>query len=267
MNQTAPPTTIGSSSTRPQARNPKTSRRRPQNPALSNGGRILNILDLDAVAMETLAEHARRFGFASVTAVPITETIKRLKDHFGDEVGTNVWLAVFGNADSVLPACRDIVSEFNMPEGWSLSYLACPNDAQVEQIAALSLACGVAPSPTYYIRSEVFPHLTACLWDETGALAAIAAASQRYHPDSRFGDTAFAGSVAVSPDRRRMGLGRFINAAILLESQSAFGWQRVLEQARADNAASRGMIRACGLSEDLDLGTIAVNLTGEFLTR
>ena len=237
------------------------------NPALSNGGRILNILDLEAVGMDRLADHARLFGFASVTAVPIEETLQRLTDHFGEAVDTSVWLAILGDAATVLPACRAIVDRFAMPSGWTLAHLDCPTDAEVEQIAALSLACEVAPAPLYFIRSEVFPHLTSCLWDDTGALVATAAASLRYHPDSRFGDAAFAGGVAVSADRRRMGLGKVINAAVLLESQTRFGWTRVLEQARADNAASRGMIRACGLREDPDLGTIAVNLTGEFITR
>jgi GNAT superfamily N-acetyltransferase len=237
------------------------------NPALSNGGRILNILDLEAVGMDTLAEHARLFGFASVTAVPIAETRQRLLDHFGEAVDISVWLAILGDADSVLPACRAVVERFAMPDGWTLTHLDCPTDSEIDQIAALSLACEVAPAPVYYIRSKVFPHLTSCLWDNTGALVATAAASQRYHPESRFGDAAFAGGVAVSADRRRMGLGQFINAAVLLESHARFGWNRVLEQARADNAASRGMIRACGLREDLDIGTIAVNLTGEFITR
>lgn len=236
-------------------------------PALSNGGRILNILDLDAVGIETLADHARIFGFASVTAVPIARTLRRLQDHFGEAVDTSIWLAILGDADSVLPACRALVDRFVLPEGWTLTHLDCPDDAEIAQIAALSLGCGVAPAPVYYIRGELFPHLTSCLWDDTGALVATATASKRYHPDSRFGDTAFAGGVAVSPDRRRMGLGRFINAAVLLESQARFGWTRVLEQASPDNAASRAMIRACGLHEDLDLGTIAVNLTGERITR
>ncbi len=237
------------------------------NPALSNGGRILNILDLDAVGIEAVADFARRFGFVGITAVPISETRKVLSDHFGDTVKAEHWLVYLGEAEAVVPACRAIVEGFEMPKGWTISRLAVPDDHEVEQIAELSLACGVAPSPVYFMRSEVLPSLTTCVHDETGRLVAAASASQRYHPDGRFGDTVFAGSVAVSPDMRGMGLGRFINASLLLESQARFAWRRILEQARPDNAPSRAMIRACGLQEDLDLGTFAVNLSGEVLTR
>ncbi len=64
-----------------------------------------------------------------------------------------------------------------------------------------------------------------------------------------------------------MGLGKLLNAAVLLDSHELYGWTAVLAQARPDNVPSRRMIEACGLKMSPDLVTISVIASDEEFTR
>ena len=98
-------------------------------------------------------------------------------------------------------------------------------------------------------------------------LIACAMGNMRYHADSELANCMFAGAVSVRASHRRRGLGNHVNAALLCDSRAAFGWTTVLEQAKADNFASVGMITKCGLTAVPDTVTIVVNLTGGFVSR
>ena len=125
----------------------------------------------------------------------------------------------------------------------------------------------MAPSPAYYLRGDEIPSMLTCLFDEDGKMAACASGTMRYHPKSKLAGWMFAGGVSVSPNHRRKQLGSCLNAALLVDSQKEFGWVGVLEQAKADNPASVGMIKRCGLQEAKDTVTVVVNLTGSTITR
>lgn len=89
----------------------------------------------------------------------------------------------------------------------------------------------------------------------------------RYQPGGPLAGWIFAESVSVSLDHRRLGLGAYINALLFAESHAAFGWGTALEQVKADNAASVGMIKRCGLRQDPGKVTIVVNIAGGYVTR
>lgn len=236
-------------------------------PALANGGRMLNVIDIDAVGWDQIYAYAERDQIVGLTAVPLTETLNVLRTHFGDGVDFPFWQVFFGTPEPVLAACERIIDAYPIPTGWNLASIECPDMETVQQVQDLNEATGVAPTPAYFMRREVFPSITTCLWDDTGTLAACANATMRYHPAGRMAHHLFAGAVSVHPDHRRKGLGAVINAALLRDSHAAFHWHRVIEQAKADNAASCGMIGKCGLVMDPDVVTIAINLSSSELTR
>jgi len=88
----------------------------------------------------------------------------------------------------------------------------------------------------------------------------------RYHPDGPLSGWLFAGSVSVSPDYLKCGLGSLVNAQLLRDSHTAFGWVSVLEQAKTDNRASVGLITRCGLTQVEGKITVIINLTGGYVT-
>jgi GNAT superfamily N-acetyltransferase len=236
-------------------------------PLLSNGGRIINILDPDAYGWDNVRTDAKRYGFIGLTMVDRDKTLARLAREFGPEISTPYWDAFKGAPDEVLSACEKALADFTLSDGWTLTNLTHPEDETIDQSQQLNQASGVAPTPAYYLRGDYMPSMLTCLHDAQGTLAACASATMRYHPDGPLSGWLFAGAVSVRPEHRRKGLGAYVNAALLYASQKAFGWRNVLEQAKADNPASVGMITRCGLQHMPGLATIVVNTTGGYLTR
>ncbi len=238
-----------------------------QNPLLANGGRILNILDPDAYGWDNLRADAERDGFVGLTMVDRDTTLARLAKEFGPEVSFPYWEVFTGTSEDVVATCKKEIAGFAMPDGWTLTSLTHPDDETIDESQRLNQVTGVAPTPAYYLRGDDIPSILTCLRDSTGKLASCASATMRYHPDGPLSGWLFAGAVSVSPEHRRKGLGAFVNATMMCDSQKAFGWSNVLEQAKADNPASVGMISRCGLQQIPGLATIVVNMTGSYLTR
>jgi len=218
-----------------------------ETPGLANGGRVLHFVEPDDVGWDRVAELAQEDKLAGFPCVAKEETVAAIHAHLGPHWKTPSWEVYLAPPERVLPACEAIVKEVVLPDGWRIDPLERPNGGQVSAIQALNERTGVLPYPAYYSRGEAVPVLTACISDGSGALVATASAALRYHPGSRLAGYVFAGMASVSPSHRRRGLGRLVNAVMLLESQARFGWTRAKEQVAPENAASQAMIRACGL--------------------
>jgi len=236
-------------------------------PFLSNGGRILNVLDPDAYGWDKIHADVERNGLIGFTLVDRDKTLARSAKEFGPDIETPYWQAFTGAPEYVAPICEKIVSDYDLPKGWTLISLTHPDEDAIDQFQRLNQATGVAPLPAYYLRGEYIPSALTCLRDAQNTLVAGASAVMRYHPDGPLAGWLFAGSVSVDPAHRRKGLGVLVNAKLLADSHKAFGWACALEQAKADNAASVGMITRCGLQHVPGKATIVVNATGGYLTR
>ncbi|MEP2027952.1 MAG: GNAT family N-acetyltransferase [Paracoccaceae bacterium] len=236
-------------------------------PYLSNGGRILNILDPDALGWDIVRSYIKRDLFVGLTAVPLDKTLAKLRTLFGEHAEYPYWNVFLGKAPHVITTCEAVIGVNALPEGWRAETLNVPGDHVIDAMRVLNAETGVMPTPTYYLRSEVFPSLTTCVWSDSGALAACANATMRYHPKSRFANTLFAGGVSVAPEFRKRGLGALTNAILLRYSHALTRWTSVLEQAREDNLPSCAMIQKCGLAQDPILATIVVNLSGGNIIR
>ena len=237
------------------------------NPVLSNGGRIMNILDPEAYGWENIRAVAEQDRFVGLTMVDRDSTLTRLQGLFGETAEFPYWQVFTGMAHSVVPACTSIVDAASLAEGWRLESHTHPDEATIAAVQALNAAVGVAPAPAYYLRGEALPSALTCLYDHTDRMVACAIGTMRYHPQSKLAGWMFAGSVSVHPDHRRKRLGTYVNAALLRDSHAALGWTTALEQAKADNHGSVGMITNCGLTPMKDTVTVLVNLTGGYITR
>jgi len=236
-------------------------------PLLANGGRILNILDPDTYGWDNVRADAERDGFIGLTMVNRDKTLARLAKEFGSDMDFPYWEAFTGSPLNVVPTCEKIVTDYALPDGWTLTSLTHPDEVTIDQSQQLNQATSVAPTPAYYLRGDYLPSVLTCLRDAQNTLIACSSATMRYHPDGPLSGWLFAGAVSVSPDHRRKGLGITVNAKLLCDSHKAFGWNNVLEQSKADNAASVGMITRCGLRQMPGLATIVVNMTGSYLTK
>ena len=124
-------------------------------PYLSNGGRILNILDPDALGWDQVRILAERDLFVGLTAVPLQETLRKLREIFGPDTEFPYWHAFLGDASTVIGACNTVIASNELPEGWRAETVSVPDDDMINAMRALNSETGVLPTPTYYLRSEV----------------------------------------------------------------------------------------------------------------
>lgn len=236
-------------------------------PDLANGGRVLHFLDPETTGWNRVAELALEDGLAGFPVVPFDQTVAQIERHLGAHWKTPVWHALLGSDDQVLTSCDQVVRSVGVPDSWQVEMNDCPTDNQIAEVQALNHQTGVSPYPAYYMRSEAVPVLTAGLRDAVGALVATASVAYRYHSDSRLAGHVFAGMVSVSEDHRGLGMGKLINALVLIESQRRFAWKVATEQVAPDNVTSRAMIVACGMDHSAKLTSIAATNSGERFSR
>lgn len=237
------------------------------NPLLANGGRMVNVLDPESLGWDKVKAEVASGGAVALMMVDLQSCMAQAQREFGDQASYPYWEAFAATPDQMGSACRPLISQRSLPTGWHISSQTLPDDETIDRSQVLNQQAGVAPLPGYYLAGRDVPSMLPCLWDESGQLAACASASMRYHPEGRLVGWLLAGGVLVADRHRRKGLGALINARLLIDSHRAFGWRMVLEQARADNAASVGMIQRCGLSHLAGKATIVINAAGRYSTR
>jgi hypothetical protein len=236
-------------------------------PGLANGGRILHVVDPEAVGWERVVELANEDRLAGFPSVKEADAVAAIHTHLGSHWKTPAWNVFLGPPERVVDTCRGLVDAVELPSGWRVDALQCPESDQLDRIQALNAETGVSPYPAYYMRSEAVPVLTVCISDGDGSVVATASAAYRYHAHSRLAGTLFAGMVSVSRAQRGRGLGRLANAAMLIESHAAFKWTTVKEQVASDNPVSRAMVEACGLDNSAGLVSLAAINTDESFSR
>lgn len=236
-------------------------------PGVANGGRLLHFVEPEAVGWDRVRELANEDRLAGFPAVRGAETIAAIHQHLGPHWKTPAWDVFLGAAERVVPHCRDLIASIGLPAGWRIEPYERPTDDQIRAVQALNVETGVSPYPAYYSRGDAVPTVTLCILDARGELVATAGAAFRYHAECRLAGTLFAGMVSVSPSHRGKGLGKLVNAVMMVESHTLFAWTTVKEQVATDNVPSRAMIRACGLDNSEGLVSVAAINSDEAFTR
>lgn len=238
-----------------------------QSTTMANGGRVMNILDPDTVGWDRIREFVQSDGTVALTAMKRDGAAELLAEVFGSGFDLPQWNVHLSRSDRVLDYCGRILSQYDFPGSWRMECLQTPGEQELSAIQSLNLAAGVAPLPGPYLRGEIVPSFTSCLWTNEGELAAVSNATARYHKDSRFGGHVFNGSTSVDPTHRGSGFGKVVTAHVLVESQRHLRWTHALAQVAPDNAPSRRMVEACGLACDPSLVTFGVIPRGASFTR
>ena len=236
-------------------------------PDVANGGRVMNFLEPEQTGWDVVGQYLAEDGIVVLNAQARENALEQARSIFGAGYDCPMWDLYLGSKEAVQAACRAYVAATPVPQGWRIECLRVPDIQQMEAVQALNMETGVAPYPGFYMRSEVVPSMTACLWDAQGVLAATAAVNARFHPASRLGRHIFKGSTSVKPVYQGRGLGKLVNAHVLIDSQVAMGWIGVLSQVSAINIASQKTIAAAALQPQNELTTVAVLAKGEVFTR
>lgn len=236
-------------------------------PGAANGGRLLHFVEPETVGWDRVRELANEDRLAGFPAVRGAETISAIHEHLGPHWKTPAWDVFLGAAEHVVPHCRDLIDSVRLPPGWRREAHERPTDEQIRSVQTLNAETGVSPYPAYYSRGDAVPVITLSILDAGGELVATASAAFRYHAECRLAGTLFAGMVSVSPSHRGKGLGKLVNAVMMIESQKAFAWTTVKEQVAVDNVPSRAMIKACGLDNSEGLVSVAAINSDEAFTR
>ena len=101
--------------------------------ALSNGGRILNVLDPEAYGWDNVRADAERDGFISLTMVDRDKTLGTIGKGIRRRYGFPVLEAFTGSPQDVVRTCKEIVSAYTLPDGWTLSSLTLPDEETIDQ--------------------------------------------------------------------------------------------------------------------------------------
>ena len=136
-------------------------------PLLSNGGRILNVLDPEAYGWDNVRKLARSDGFVGLTMVDRDQTLSQLETLFGSEAEFPYWQVFKGDPESILPSCRQVLDGYEVPSGWRIESYTHPSEQVIDISQQLNLDAGVAPSPAYYMRGEEIPSLLTCVYDDS----------------------------------------------------------------------------------------------------
>jgi RimJ/RimL family protein N-acetyltransferase len=234
-------------------------------PHLSNGGRILNVLDPDGFGWTNVRDMALRDGYVALVRVDRAACLAKLHAEFGENVTAPDWALYESAASDILSSCAEILAP-PLPGGWRMTTHRHLDNTLIGACQNLHQITDVAAFPAWYLRGDRVQSFTACLWTPDGTLAACALSWFRFHPDSALGGWLYAGAISVHPDHRRKGLGTLVNAAVLQGSHGVFGWTHACAFAREANLASVGMLEKCGLRLAPGKATFVLDMTGAFHT-
>jgi hypothetical protein len=163
------------------------------------------------------------------------------------------WDLFLAGREAVLAACEPIVAA-GLPAGFAeLGPFLQPEGADLRRVQRLMVDCGIVPFSGSLLVGQVGPAVTVALADRHGEVAATAHCYLPHNEHSSHHRYAWGGLVAVSGACRGLGLGRYINARMLVAACGQLGASHVYELVSADNVASRRMVAACGLRHDPDL--------------
>lgn len=122
-----------------------------------------------------------------------------------------------------------------------------------KKVQSFMVANGVVPFSGSMLTGDFGPVTTVVILDEQGE---VSAAAHGYLPHNKYSphhESAWGGLVAVSPDHRGKGLGKYVNAKMVSSCFSGLGAKTVHELVTESNVPSRRMVEASGLQLDPSL--------------
>ncbi|MCA1243952.1 GNAT family N-acetyltransferase [Stappia stellulata] len=222
-------------------------------PGLCQAGRTMGCDDPDALGWERIEAFLQRDGICGFRLIT-SDQAERLRERLSaNGFRLDTWDVFLTDRETALAACRPIV-ERGLPDGLAeLDVPPTPEGAMTRRIQAMMSAAGVVPFSGSILCGDTGPAVTLALCDPSGGIAAGAHAYLPHNVASRHRSHAWGGLVAVDDAHRGKGLGRLINAMMVVAAFRDLGASHVYELVSAANEVSRRMVEACGLRHAPDL--------------
>ncbi|MFC5067583.1 GNAT family N-acetyltransferase [Flaviflagellibacter deserti] len=235
-------------------------------PGACQNGRMIGVDDLDALGWDRIDEFLARDGVCGFRLIPA---------HRAGEIGVRLaerncrfdtWDLFLADRTSALDACEPILAA-GLPDG--LSDLDQPTDPEGDdtaRIQALIAEAGVVPFSGSFLVGACGPAVTMAVGDQNGEIVAAAHGYMPHNAHSPYPGHGWGGLVAVAGSQQGKGLGKYINARVLVGVLRDLGATHVYELISATNLPSRRMAESCGLRHEPGLvcGIAAPTESGKF---
>lgn len=216
-------------------------------PGIYNAGRFLGCDDPDRVPWPMLAGMLERDGLLGLRMIS-REQAGRLFPRL-ESAGCRIdsWDILVGDPETARAAASEITGA-GLPAGMGVAPpLRDGGDPATRRIQQFLADNGLAPFPGSLLTKQP-PHAkTVVLEDVAGRIAATGHAYFPHNAESPFHRHAWIGLIAVAPQCRGQGVGRLINAMLVLAAFRDLGASAVYAMVAPANTASRRMVEACGL--------------------
>jgi RimJ/RimL family protein N-acetyltransferase len=216
-------------------------------PGLCQVGRTMGCDDPDALGWDRIDDYLHRDGICGFRLIT-TDQADRLRTRLSAKgFRFDTWDVYLADREAALAACLPIL-EGGLSEGLSeLDGPLTPEGETTRRIQAMMADAGVVPFSGSMLCGDTGPAVTVALCDASGGIAACAHAYRPHNDASRNRSHAWGGLVAVADAHRGKGLGRLINALMVVAAFRDLGASHVYELVSATNEVSRRMVEACGL--------------------
>jgi len=231
-------------------------------------GRIMGCDDPERLGWENVERVLDRDGAFAFRLIP-ADKIEGIRGRLeARNFRLDMWDLFVGDRDSALPASEEIVSH-GLPKG--LVLLEEPVEPEGEdtlRIQNLISKSGIVPFSGSMLVGELGPSYIVAIGDPLGKPVSAAFGyfpHNRYSPWRSYG---WGGLVSVDPSQRGKGLGRFVNAMMVVRVFGKLNASHVYELVSASNEPSRRMVQSCGLRhEPLLVCAMAISRERERYTR
>lgn len=203
--------------------------------------------DPETLGWDKIREVFVREGFVSLRGID-EEMLQEGLDQLAD-MGpvAHRWDIFLGTAKEIRASSTPMVAR-GLPAGITRQVDETIDWASLHEMQAFLSEHGVSPFSKLALSGELFPAKPVILRKPDGAIAAAAFAGITHNAYSWLHDIAWVGLVAVDPELRGFGLGKTVDAMANLVAVDELGAKGATEFAAPDNAASRAVLMACGLT-------------------
>ncbi len=236
-----------------------------ETPGACNPGRFLGTDDPERLSWDKIYEVLERdqvFGFRLTQSGEVDNVVRKLSER-GYRI--DFWDVFVAGRIEAERATSSVLSD-GLPNGFKeLSSLKNAGHANTKRVQVFMASNGIVPFSGSMLVGEFGPATTVVVLDQSGELAATAHGYFPHNAHSPHHRVAWGGLVAVSPEHRGVGLGKYINAKMIANCFSLLRAKTVHEFVAKTNIPSRKMVESSGLQLDPTCQSgIAVAAGGRF---
>jgi len=216
-------------------------------PGLFQAGRMMGCDDPDRLGWDRIEAILARDGMMGFRLV-VPDAADRLRARLAERgYALETWDVFLADRARSLEAASLIVSR-GLPEG--LADLPPPREPTDEPMSAIQqtmATAGVVPFSGSLLSGALGPAVTLAVGNSNGDVVATAHCYRPHNAHSPYYAYAWGGLVAVAAAHRGSGLGRYINARMILAAFGDLDASNIYELIGSSNGASARMVEACGL--------------------